>query len=69
MRCPVCKALKQRVIETRKSKRGIKRRRVCMNGHRFTTIERILKASVTSMMQRRREQLRIEAIEALREFL
>lgn len=42
MKCPVCKAWTE-VLETRKRADGVTRRRyVCANTHRFTTLEVIV---------------------------
>lgn len=42
MNCPVCKFPDSKVLETRDSGDGIRRRRACLEcGHRFTTHERI----------------------------
>ena len=37
--CPVCGDGRSRVMNTRPSVQGIYRRRVCVNGHRFSTEE------------------------------
>ncbi|MCB9778872.1 MAG: transcriptional repressor NrdR [Alphaproteobacteria bacterium] len=42
MNCPICGSADCRVVDTRASGDGIRRRRACMDcGHRFTTFERI----------------------------
>ena len=43
MRCPVCNAPSSRVLDSRPSKGGIRRRRRCksFSGHLFTTFELI----------------------------
>ncbi len=49
MRCPKCGHLEDKVIDSRSAREGdvIRRRRVCLQcGHRFTTYEEILKASL-----------------------
>lgn len=38
MRCPECE-IKSEVLETRSNSSGMRRRYVCMNGHRFSTQE------------------------------
>lgn len=37
--CPVCGDGRSRVMNTRPSAQGIYRRRLCVNGHRFSTEE------------------------------
>ncbi len=49
MRCPKCAHQEDKVIDSRSAREGdvIRRRRVCLRcGHRFTTYEEILKASL-----------------------
>ncbi len=49
MRCPKCGHLKDKVIDSRSAREGevIRRRRACLQcGHRFTTYEDIVKASL-----------------------
>ena len=44
MICPVCNSEKSKVLESRKSSYGIRRRRECLDcGNRFTTLETIIK--------------------------
>ena len=38
--CPVCGERRSAVVDTRPSKEHTRRRRVCANGHAFTTHER-----------------------------
>ena len=40
MQCPECKAWTE-VLETRKNALGKRRRYVCANQHRFTTLEQV----------------------------
>jgi hypothetical protein len=40
MNCPQCR-LRSKVIETRPSAFGLRRRRECLKGHRFTTFEMV----------------------------
>lgn len=47
MKCPYCSTPDTRVIDTRETAEGIRRRRECVNGHRFTTHERVAKAPLT----------------------
>ncbi len=49
MRCPKCGHVKDKVIDSRSAREGdiIRRRRTCLQcGHRFTTYEEIIKASL-----------------------
>ena len=49
MRCPKCGHLNDKVIDSRAARDGasIRRRRICLQcGHRFTTYEEIIKASL-----------------------
>ena len=49
MRCPKCGHLNDRVIDSRSTRMGdaIRRRRMCLNcGHRFTTYEEVIPASL-----------------------
>ncbi|MGA1193942.1 MAG: transcriptional regulator NrdR [Kiritimatiellia bacterium] len=49
MKCPKCSHLDDKVIDSRSIRNGdvIRRRRVCLNcGHRFTTYEEVVKASL-----------------------
>ncbi len=49
MRCPKCDHLDDKVIDSRAVRNGdaIRRRRVCLKcGHRFTTYEEVVKASI-----------------------
>ena len=49
MRCPKCEHLDDKVIDSRAVRNGdaIRRRRVCLKcGHRFTTYEEVVKASL-----------------------
>lgn len=49
MRCPKCSHLDDKVIDSRSIRNGdvIRRRRVCLQcGHRFTTYEEVIKASL-----------------------
>jgi transcriptional repressor NrdR len=42
MRCPFCQSLESKVVDSRDTESGIRRRRECLScGHRFTTYERI----------------------------
>ena len=40
MRCPECGSDRLQVVDSRDSPDGVRRRRECANGHRFTTYER-----------------------------
>lgn len=42
MTCPHCGTKHFEVLETRQTQGGIKRVRLCFNGHRFVTIETVL---------------------------
>lgn len=47
MKCPYCGGLESRVIDSRSSDEGVRRRRECLNcGARFTTYERVQSHSV-----------------------
>lgn len=49
MRCPKCRNLDDRVLDSRTARMGdvIRRRRMCLDcGHRFTTYEEVMKASL-----------------------
>lgn len=49
MRCPKCTSLETKVLDTRtgKNETSIRRRRECLDcGHRFTTVEEILRADL-----------------------
>jgi transcriptional repressor NrdR len=49
MKCPKCSHVDDKVIDSRSIRNGdvIRRRRVCLNcGHRFTTYEEVVKASL-----------------------
>lgn len=49
MRCPKCTSLETKVLDTRtgKNETSIRRRRECLDcGHRFTTIEEVLRADL-----------------------
>ena len=37
--CPICGERRTRVLNTRPSEKGVYRRRVCVQGHRFNTEE------------------------------
>lgn len=42
MRCPFCQSLESKVVDSRDTESGIRRRRECLScAHRFTTYERI----------------------------
>ncbi len=41
MRCPVCGILLSIVSDSRPKEDSIRRRRICSNGHRFTTYEHV----------------------------
>lgn len=43
--CPVCGLTMTRVVETVARQHTIRRRRLCPEGHRVTTVERIEKAA------------------------
>ncbi len=43
MICPDCKTKDTSVIDSKPSKKGIKRRRICICGYKFTTFERPIK--------------------------
>ena len=50
MRCPRCKCVEDKVIDSRTAKEGaaVRRRRECLNcGHRFTTYEEIIQAELS----------------------
>lgn len=40
--CPVCGCVESQVVDTRRGKSSIRRRRVCGYGHRFTTREYVV---------------------------
>jgi len=42
MNCPVCQTKYTNVTETRKLKAGYVRYRLCFNGHKFKTVEKVL---------------------------
>lgn len=49
MRCPKCRSLENKVLDTRmgKNETSIRRRRACLDcDHRFTTIEEVLRAEL-----------------------
>jgi hypothetical protein len=41
--CPECLAAKSLVIDSRITEEGIRRRRLCPNAHRYTTLETVVK--------------------------
>lgn len=57
MKCPICKAASS-VLDTRGA--GLRRRRECYNGHRFTTLETVVQLS-RGYTKARREEHRSEA--------
>ncbi len=42
LRCPRCDGEAKRVLDSRKIGIGVRRRRECVNGHRYTTHEQIV---------------------------
>lgn len=57
MKCPICKA-ESSILETRGA--GMRRRRECYNGHRFTTVETVVQLR-PGYTKDRREEHRSEA--------
>ena len=58
MRCPRCKCVEDKVVDSRASKDGssVRRRRECLNcGHRFTTYEEVIQAELVVL---KRDKLR-----------
>lgn len=51
IKCPSC-AGKSMVVDSRPDKKGIRRRRRCDCGHRFSTIETVLKEVVKAKVER-----------------
>lgn len=59
--CPECRGATA-IIDSRSAVTGIRRRRACANGHRFTTYEKIddgvdLKALLTNLMDEARDKI------------
>lgn len=65
MKCPYCSTADTRVIDTRETTEAIRRRRECVNGHRFTTYERVARATL-SVIKRdsRREDFDLDKLTA-----
>lgn len=51
IKCPSCSG-KSMVVDSRPHKKGIKRRRSCECGHRFSTLETVLKEVVKASVAR-----------------
>jgi len=57
MRCPYCNENRSRVIDTRETSSGIRRRRKCLAcGKRFTTYERVVAGPIVVKRDGRREE-------------
>ncbi|HZL45018.1 MAG TPA: transcriptional regulator NrdR [Opitutaceae bacterium] len=71
MRCPKCTSIEDKVIDSRISKEGntIRRRRECLEcGHRFTTIENLVRDGIVVIKrdERREEFNREKLLHAIR---
>jgi len=71
MRCPKCTSIEDKVIDSRISKEGntIRRRRECLEcGHRFTTIENLVRDGIVVIKrdERREEFDREKLLHAIR---
>lgn len=64
--CPVCKSLKSRVLDKRNSNKDtILRRKVCENGHRYSTVEVLgQRDSYTNKMKVKKTPLTDEEIKS-----
>jgi transcriptional repressor NrdR len=64
MRCPYCESSETRVIDTNRTGRGIRRRRVCQEcGQRFSTVERaVLTTPLVVKRDGRREEFHPEKL-------
>jgi len=59
MRCPKCTSIEDKVIDSRISKEGntIRRRRECLEcGHRFTTIENLVRDGIVVIKRDERRE-------------
>jgi len=45
--CPECDSTESFVLDTRRRRAGIRRRRQCVNGHRYSTIEQTVEAIIS----------------------